>query len=463
MVTLGRFRVYLLFLNLRNTSFQLLTLETHELEGFDLQEYRVCHLNAMIRAVPSQFGALANPTGYVDHLPHEVLGEIFEWIRCIPCPRILEQQHKPFRMTPMLLSHVCSRWRRIVLGMTSQWTRLEMNSTTHPDVFAELLSRSKRLPFSLFITLPTLDIERCPDAKKVDFRETFTILKRNVPRLRSLQIRTNNATFFLIFNKFLRNVHFPRLELLSLEQVDPAVRRYNVGPVEFNPAIFRHLRLENIMIDCDATCLGGLRRVHLVNSAGTLLDQTQLMHSTYPVIPEAPAMPQLVELKVECTHLVPVRSHNTPSFRRGELRSLILSRISMPMVTDDALQRIDNLFHITYSPSLEILVLDRLDQPSFQRFVLRQQSIYPKFQSVNSLSLIDVDLSIVDHHFMRAFPRVTQLNLIAVNPQPMLALLQNPAYMPTLTLINIDHQSHPRVICVPTAAVAPSAGGTAPG
>ncbi|KAF8060698.1 hypothetical protein FPV67DRAFT_302858 [Lyophyllum atratum] len=428
------------------------------------QQHPAFDLNDMMYAMPTRDVALKDPTSFIHLMPNEVLGEIFEWLRRLPPGRHGDPQHgQPHGQpmpTPMLVSHVCGRWRKVVIEMVSQWTHLEMCSTRCAEVFSDLLSRSRKFVFSLVIWLPALDIQRRPYAQQVEFRETFMALEKNISRLHYLYIRSNNATFCLIFNMLLKNVSFPVLESLVLDQVDPTTRRYHVGPVKFNPAVFHTLRMENIMIDCDASNLAGLRVVHLVNSAGTLLDQTQLTHSTYPLIPTAPAMPQLFDLKVDGTYLFTSPAF-TPSFESTSLRSLTLSRIQMSTITADAVDRVDRLLRMTYGNLLENLVLDSLDVPSFKCLVLRMASSLPRYFSVKQLSLAKVEMSIIDRNFMKAFPQVIRLNLIDVNASPILAFLEHPEFMPDLTHIRIDHKVVPRMVRRVSLAP-PISGPTAP-
>ncbi|KAF8060687.1 hypothetical protein FPV67DRAFT_1783739 [Lyophyllum atratum] len=402
------------------------------------QQHPAFDLNDMMYGMPS-LDVGQDQTSFVHLMPNEVLGEIFEWLRCLPPATPGDPQHGQPRgqpmSSPMLVSHVCGRWRKVVIEMVSQWSHLEIYSTRCPEVFSDLLSRSKKSVFSLVIWLPTLDVKRRPDAQQVEFGETFKALKRNIPRVRYLHVRSNNATFSLIFNTLLKNVSFPVLDSLILDQAVPTIRRYNVGPVKFNPAVFHTLRMENITIDCDASNLAGLRVVHLVNSAGTLLDQTQLTHSTYPLIPTAPAIPQLLDLKIDGNLFT--SASFTPSFRITSLRSLTLSRIRLHAASDRDLECV---LHMAYSTLLENLVLDTFDTRSFRCLVERIASNLPKYFSVKQLSLAKVEMSIIDHNFMKAFPQVIRLNLIHGNPNRILAFLEHPEFMPNLTHISHNHK-----------------------
>ncbi|KAF5376929.1 hypothetical protein D9615_007339 [Tricholomella constricta] len=419
------------------------------------QQYHTFDLNSMMYAMPTRgFIPVAAP---VHRMPNEILGEIFDWLLRSRVPPLQPQARRTFTptlATPMLVSHVCSHWRRVVLNIVSQWTYLEMNSTRHPDVFAELVDRSKKFPLGLAIALPTLNVELCAEDRQVEFRKTFKILKSHAARLRCLHIRTNNPTFFLIFSKYLKKVNFSALETLILEQVDPRGRMYHVGPVTFNPTTFRTLRLENIVIECDATCLASLQTLYLINSSGTLLDQTQLSHATYPLIPTAPTMTRLRDLKIDKTNIIPTTALPTPSFTSASLRRLHLARIRIP--TEQAVRFVDRLLYITYTPLLEELILDDLDPDAFLRFMMHLEApptppatATPKYARVRRLSLVKLNLAILNQNFMNAFPRVVELHLVELNPMPMALLLEDPAFMPYLTSFRVNHLCFRRVTIAP--------------
>ncbi|KAG5641560.1 hypothetical protein DXG03_004773 [Asterophora parasitica] len=326
------------------------------------------------------------------------------------------------------------------------------------------MGRSKQLPVSLSIRLPTLDVERQTNDRKIEFRKTLETLRTHAQRIRYLYIQANNSTFMLFFNRFLNNVNFSALETLILEQVIADSRTYAVGPVVFNPAVFHTLRLENIMIECNAPCLAGLRVLHAIHTSGTILDHRQLTHATYPVIPEGPTMNNLRELIIDKTHIIQTHSQLTPSFSNASLRKLTLARIRVP--TPEARTLILRLFHMTYSPLLENLVLETIEIDAFHIFVgfLTTSDPVPKFACVRRLALVNLQFDYtpqmveVLRMFLRAFPRVDELHLVAVSPAPVWLALVDTTLMPLLTSINTDHKRHPRMAPPPSLplAVAPA-------
>ncbi|KAG5651952.1 hypothetical protein H0H81_006801 [Sphagnurus paluster] len=421
------------------------------------QQHPAFNLTSIMLAIPNRNFSYAESRCYIQATPNEILGEIFEWLRHLPRVKIRPLNNGeppiPTMISPMVVSHVCSRWRRVALGISSQWNYLELNSTRHPEVFTSLLARSHHNFFSLWISLPNLNIKYCSNEQQVEFRSTFRALKANVRRLRSLHMRSNNATFFLVFNKFL-NIYLPALRDLHLEQVERDAPRNHLGPLTFNPEVFESMHLENIMIECEAKCFAGLRVLHLINSSGTLLDQTQLEHSTYPLVPDGPAMMRLFELKIDNTNIIPTLPDSKPSFSHTTLRSLILANIRMP--SDESV--LNRLFQMTYSPLLEYLALENLAPPVFNAFLLRLNTPYPKYVRVRCLSLTKINLSGVDISFMRAFTNVVVLNLISVTEtQRLFGYLLDPALMPGLVNIRIDNSLHRRITVPPPPEVKPPA------
>ncbi|KAG6863827.1 hypothetical protein C0991_002852, partial [Blastosporella zonata] len=346
-------------------------------------------------------------------------------------------QHELEMKVPITLSHVCNRWRAVILNMPSQWTFLEMHNTRYPEIFTDFISRSKRRLFVLTIKLPYLDTANGSIEDQKEFKETFSTLRKNIVRLRGLHVESNNATLFLIFNKLLKRVDFPQLQFLTIHQEAATARRYTLGPLALNPAHFTRLFLKNIMIECDAPCLAGLRMIRLINSSGSLLDQTRLIHPKYPQIPKEPIMMNLNELVVDGTYLIPATGEFTPSFRASSLRSLVLAHISTN--TPQTLESVNLLFDITYSQRLESLVCVGLDTAAFRVFVrMTMASPEPKFPCVRNLVLADVDVGDVTASFLQSFPAIVSFTIHDTRPNKILLYLTAHQIMPLLHSLYID-------------------------
>ncbi|KAF8686527.1 hypothetical protein RHS04_00176 [Rhizoctonia solani] len=81
---------------------------------------------AKIKRVRNWSSAIA-----INRLPIEILMQIFEWaVRSEHCANSYRQSHSPIELYPKqpeLLSHVCSRWRNILLSSPQFWTHIDFN------------------------------------------------------------------------------------------------------------------------------------------------------------------------------------------------------------------------------------------------------------------------------------------------------------------------------------------------
>lgn len=347
------------------------------------------------------------------------------------------------RPSPVVVSHVCKHWRDLVIDLAPQWENLRICHTHHPEVLSTFISRSKQRPFGLYIDLPVVNLELLGTSDQVDFRDTFKVVFDNISRLYALHVQSFNQTLRIIFSNFFKNAAFSRLETFSLTQTgtDPLC---NFGPVTFNPACFQTLRLERAMINCDATCLAGLTSLQLISSSGTLLDQTQLTHLTYPFIPSAPIMSQLNRLKIVGTDLTPTSPIFTPSFNTQSLLHLTLARISA--FNEAAMGPIDKLFAATLNPGLLNIELIELDDHSFLLFLRHLEVQYPL---VKSLVLIAVNLRLVTESFLLAFPALQNLTLIGVDPTLLMPFLGEPGCWPHLRYYRLNDRIIERPVRVP--------------
>ncbi|KAG6831283.1 hypothetical protein H0H87_005747 [Tephrocybe sp. NHM501043] len=398
-----------------------------------LEKPSAFNLNDMMHAIPTR--VLAQNPCYVNRMPTEVLARVFEALTQL-CGLSLA--------IPLTISHVCHRWRTVVVNLSSQWTYITINTTRYVDVFTDLVSRSKQRFFVLEINLPSLNIEQCSVERQKEFRDTFFTIRKNITRLRGLQIASNNATLFLIFNKLLERVDYPELEILSIHQLDETARRYTLGPLKLNPHNLSRLALMNIMIECDASCLANLHSIRLVNSSGSFLNQKHLTHSTYPVIPRQPIMMNVRELIIDGMSLLPTDGDFTPSFRASALRTLYLMHISTN--TPQALNSTQRLFDAVYSQRLESLTVMSLDKGAFRLFItMASGGQEAKFPHVHNLVLGDVDVEDIGSQFLRAFPAVVSFKIYSASPpHNILGYLTVQQLMPLLKDLDINGRTIPR-------------------
>ncbi|KAG6828993.1 hypothetical protein H0H92_006065 [Tricholoma furcatifolium] len=389
-------------------------------------------LNAMMYAIPLR-GMRAEC--YIDRIPNETLAYIFDYVRSRPEPLMKE---------PLTLSHVCRRWRSIINTTTWQWTYLTLsNPVSHSEMFADFVSRSRHRPYSLNINLPSFDLDLYQKEQQNEFKKTFAILRKNVSRLKILNIVSNNPTLWTIFNKILKGVDAPLLESLRIHQVNPEAKRYTLAALNFNPAVFWKLTLLNVTVDADAPRFAGVHSLHLVNSAGSLLDQRQLRHSTYPAIPHQPVMMHLQQLLIDGTNMILTDELYAPSFLGSSLLYLLLKNISI--YDNDSREATRRLFQVTYGPQLRELIIWNLDTESFQQFILLTiSSPGIRYPHVQGLALYNVDFGDVPDLFLQAFPQVTELTLYGPRHELILGFLRDRTIMPLLLEIDVEGQLRPR-------------------
>lgn len=98
-----------------------------------------------------------------------------------------------------------------------------------------------------------------------------------------------------------------------------------------------------------------------------------------------------------------------------------------------------NLFNAISGPNLRYLELDAIVGFAWDAFVQSlQAAVLPKYPGLETLTLRSLDLRNVDADFASAFPTITCLILVAVDPEPLHALLRNDySVWPDLT-VSID-------------------------
>ncbi|KAF9456167.1 hypothetical protein BDZ94DRAFT_1276318 [Collybia nuda] len=184
------------------------------------------------------------------------------------------------------------------------------------------------------------------------------------------------------------------------------------GPLIFDPYMFTTLRLQRVMIECDASCLAGIHTLELHETSGTILNQYQLSFATYPDIPNAPAMPHLTSLHIYGTNLIISNTPILPSFSVDSILSLELSNIHM--TGSLSVFPIVSLFNITLNPRLERLILHNIDLASMHQFVQIIRTHSPKFPVLQSLTISHLNLFAFAGYIMPATPAISSLTLINV-------------------------------------------------
>lgn len=117
-------------------------------------------LSAVRRGLEIRAASLANACAPVTALPTELLSEIFKLVAYSPDPR-MRSSTCSYAGTEMSsqsridLSHVCSEWRGIMLGIPELWTLIQLPSHDPPTMLDEFVRRSRSL--SVDITFLSLE------------------------------------------------------------------------------------------------------------------------------------------------------------------------------------------------------------------------------------------------------------------------------------------------------------------
>lgn len=335
-------------------------------------------------------------------LPNEVLGEIFDHL-------LFSSHIEGDLLAPIFVSHVSNHWRKVILDMATQWEVLRVRHTRRADVLSDILSRSRHRDLILFIDF-LKPMSTGVDGMR-DLSETFEAIVAHIPRLHTLSITADNTTFHNL-TRFLINIPLDKLQRLELIQHGDKPCAF-FGPFIFNPNVFTTLRLERVMVDCDASCLTGIRRLDLQEASGTILNQLQLLFATYPDIPTTPMMARLNHLRIHSTNLILSTGALVPSFSLDSLLHLELSNIHM--TNQLSLHPIVSLFNITLNPLLEELVLEEIDIASLHHFTQLIRVNPPKFPVLQSLTMSRINLRALATYIAPATPAISSLNLTKVN------------------------------------------------
>ncbi|RDB27218.1 hypothetical protein Hypma_004391 [Hypsizygus marmoreus] len=366
-------------------------------------------MNTMIYAIPH-----SQPP--IHAMPTELLSEIFDLLSHLsppPGPGIIPSQ--------ITISHVCARWRRVITSISSQWTQLAITHTRHPDVLASFLTWSNTRPISVTIILPVSGVELWPAPRISEFKKTFKHLRKHTSRMQALRIESTTPTLRIIQRLFLPTkppTPLPTLSYLHLTQTDSSAPLTAFGPLTLNPHTLTVLRLSGVSLLAPAPSLAGLRMLHLTNGPGSLLDQTQLTHPTYPLIPPGPAMPRLTHLHLYRTPPIPTGPPGvfTPSFDPALLVSVTLAHIRTPL--DDEQDALIRLFELTgSSPHLRELTLIDFEPRAWAEYThwleLGLSLTVPRFASVRTLQLVGIHPGMVGVVLLLAFPGVVRFVVVS--------------------------------------------------
>ncbi|KAJ7124661.1 hypothetical protein C8R43DRAFT_1240962 [Mycena crocata] len=164
----------------------------------------------------------------IRRVPNEILVEIFQILAATSRFLAFHYSIEDPRSSPLLLTHVCSLWRRIAVNTPRLWNRLELyfprelpNKTV--PILRELVRRSS--PHSITTRIHTFDWQR--PGKPLDFMRILISLPEFCERVENLDLTIHLLHFHSVLS--LPRPTFPRLRNLhihgSREDAHPEVTR----------------------------------------------------------------------------------------------------------------------------------------------------------------------------------------------------------------------------------------------
>ncbi len=373
--------------------------------------------------------------------PTELLVEIFDSVHQAE----LYSDTRSSVPAPLALSHVCCRWRSVILGLPQHWTHVHISHTRHPSVSRDVLQRSQRsgLSLSLALTNSTNSIQTLSSSKV--FLDVMTD-PSVTSRLRDLRIIGRNFTITRVAANF---SDFPALENLIIRQVQPVDDHHYVGPFTFNPKVFKSLTLEGIgMHPSRSSVLSGIRALTLVRAAESILDQTALLDYNPPGTPPTPCLVQLSELRLMGTpppssnqRLAQALGTYSPSFDNKTLKYVYLSdyQLDIPF----------RIIRSSLNPmGLEELELANIRGPALRDLIGVFNDIAGTplpFARLHTLTIRNSPFThLLASYLLRPFPHLRILRLQDVDTESFTATLRDAWICPLVSSLLVDGAEVPR-------------------
>ncbi|TFK66302.1 hypothetical protein BDN72DRAFT_772168, partial [Pluteus cervinus] len=159
----------------------------------------------------------------IQGLPNELLSSIFAYAT--------HQHHDPYYtiLLPLMVSHVCARWREISLSTGALWTQLILTFPTSEGQLirtAEWLTRSKAAPLHILLDVRDPGWEWKPDSDEsthlftgVDMERTLRLILPHVGRWRECELLADTwAPIHSFLSDTSQVESVPMLEFVSLSR-----------------------------------------------------------------------------------------------------------------------------------------------------------------------------------------------------------------------------------------------------
>ncbi|KZV71392.1 hypothetical protein PENSPDRAFT_751784 [Peniophora sp. CONT] len=234
----------------------------------------------------------------VQRLPPELLVEIFK--RLSPPYHLPRWPQYTSLDDPRRLSHVCSTWRTISLGIKSLWTSIPIKN----EYWAGLsIDRSRPLPVSVIVTLDELHVDE-KERRKVPIYDMHDGLQRALSephRLRALEAELATYSFgptgiWLAHKLF---VFLEAIEVPLLEYLDINLQVHDLVPG--HPSFLGHLPLANLRyVSFRGLYQGDLPSPHILLAPLTTLELGcgAMWESTHDALESLSRLPTLEILSI---------------------------------------------------------------------------------------------------------------------------------------------------------------------
>ncbi|CAK5268825.1 unnamed protein product [Mycena citricolor] len=296
----------------------------------------------------------------------------------------------------LLLASVARRWRDLALRTAEFWTTVRITHDRDlPPSISTRLSRTDGLPLDIYIRLEQYRYRVC-----TEYTEGVDLLIHHIGRWRSLHVQATNPVLHMIRLR-IQNLRMPVLERLAFIQTSTGPMQH-IGPLALNPAVFRALHLERAMIfPSDASLLGGLTTIELVQSSLAMLDEQKLLSVEYPTQDSRlPSMINLERLSVDGSNPTREGLPFSPAFSPAHLTFVRVARLHAPSM--DRVQALSRFFGTAFSsPVLRVLEVEEIT--GFAWTMLLSVISAVGFPAMEKVVLKAVDGSGVDVNFLASF------------------------------------------------------------
>ncbi|KAJ7639313.1 hypothetical protein FB45DRAFT_424637 [Roridomyces roridus] len=296
-------------------------------------ETRLEEKRAELQRLQHQLDAVTYP---VLSLPPEITSEIF--IHCLPSLQLRPDGVDPMQV-PLLVSHVCSQWRRIAISTPLLWRELNIDLGIRrrqgSDIVDTWLARAQHCPLSVRIRGLVLDL--------VDSARFFEAFRRHAWKMQSLELEIHMEDFEEMEKPM---PEFPLLRELSLSSAD--------GWTLLNESLDKMF--------ADVPQISQVRLCYFpakVDMVALPWDQLQKFTGEFYELSECLEALRLMPNIVECTfsvHETVVEDDSHQMVSHSQLRTFTLFQ-SKPLDEDEAVPRSAQLLALITFPNLETLQL----------------------------------------------------------------------------------------------------------